>query len=218
MSRIIPPSLLFQYQPLIQHSSQVPRRSGALLKLDSICAIFVPSTLNRDSNPFELRLAWNVGGLGVSIAVAGKKQPVLGSSGDLRNSDRVQLMIDTRHTASVHRATSYCTSVLILPSDSEAQHQPTLSFPEIAQQREVQLKRSGEKCRLWCDVRPGGYLLEVWLPASELSGFAEAADIRRLGFYCIVHDTELGELPLSVGDDFPAAFDPSTWLQMELSE
>jgi hypothetical protein len=47
-------------------------------------------------------------------------------------------------------------------------------------------------------------------------GFDEAPSIGRIGFYCVVHDTELGEIPLSIADDFPIAFDPSTWLQLEL--
>ena len=127
-------------------------------------------------------------------------------------------MIDTRHTANVHRATGYCTSLIAMPADNTRKGKPVIIAREIAQQRELRKQLDPAKCAIASMVKADGYHLAVWLPASELPGFNEIAEIGRIGFYIIVHDTELGELPLNVGDDFPITFDPATWLQFDLSE
>ena len=62
-----------------------------------------------------------------------------------------------------------------------------------------------------------GYQLELWIPTTQMPGFDQIEEIGHLGFYVVVEDTELGQLPLSVGDDFPVAHDPSTWLQLNLA-
>lgn len=142
--------------------------------------------------------------------------PVAGRSDGLSNSDTVQLMLDTRHTANVHRATAYCTSLLVLPVDEQNQQRPTALVRDIAQQRDQRTSESAAAAQMQCERTSDGYQLEVWLPTEMLHGFAEATEIGRLGFYCVVRDSELGELPLSVGGDFPVSFDPSTWIGMEL--
>jgi hypothetical protein len=225
MKAIVPASLLFQYFPSVKRNDLVPFRKGAPLQLAADARIFVPSVLNADpSSPglpstpaFDLRIVWNSRGLGVSIEVSGRRHPVLGDSKILKDSDHVQLMVDTRHTANVHRATSYCSAFVIVPVDSRSKGKPHLESREIAQQRDLRPPFDANLCRVWFEQQQDGYRLEVWLPAEVLFGFPEAAEIGRLGFCCIVHDTELGMLPLSVGDDFPVAFDPSQWVQMELS-
>ncbi len=195
---------------------RLPRSRGQLLQLPTQAALFVPHLLNRPETGFDLRCAWNSDGVAVSLGVAGKRMPVRGRSDQLRDSDFVQLMFDTRHTAGVHRATEFCTALDVLPLDTRADDRPAALSREIAQQRSVRKAGDVALTRLWCDIRPDGYLLEVWIPGAVLYGFDQAAEIGRLGFYCVVRDTELGELPLSVGEDFPVLFDPSAWIALRL--
>jgi hypothetical protein len=194
----------------------IPRKKGALLQLDDGCSLFVPGSMNDTDNAFGLRMAWNPEGLGVELDVPGKKLPPAGRHKDLKNSDYISLFVDTRHTANVHRATEYCLSLVVLPCDEDADEKPTAAFVEIAQQRASRRDRDGRKCPVQLHVRPDGYRMEIWIPTSQMFGFDEAPEIGRIGFSCLIHDTELGEIPLNVGGDFPVAFDPSTWLQLEL--
>ena len=213
---IIPPSFLFQYSLAIPSVNAIPRQKGRLLQLDESAQLFVPGCMNGGSSTFGLRMAWNSEGLGIEIDVRGKKHPPSGRRKDLKSSDVITVYIDTRHTANVHRATEYCSALVVLPSDEDADDRATAGFTEIAQQRTMKHDQDGRKCRVAATVRSDGYTLELWVPSSQLPGFDEAPGIGRIGFYCIVHDTELGEMPLSIGGDFPVAFDPSTWLQLEL--
>jgi hypothetical protein len=63
--------------------------------------------------------------------------------------------------------------------------------------------------------RKSGYLLEAFLPASVLNGYAPD-EHRRLGFFYAVRDDELGEQLLSVTPEFPYWEDPSLWSVLEL--
>ncbi|MFN8708468.1 MAG: hypothetical protein ACK50J_17470, partial [Planctomyces sp.] len=226
MNQIFPPSLLFQFQTPIRRHDSIPKTRGGLLSLSPEHSIFAPARVNSVSHgnsgvqkqkssgsapAFEIRMAWNPSGIGVSVEVVGKKHGPEGSRSDLRNSDFVRLMIDTRHTASVHRMTSYCQTFLILPVDTAAKNVPTVIHGE-SNLTGLNVRGNLTEIQLRYHSRPDGYLIETWMPATVLHGFVEAAEIRRIGFYCLVHDTELGELPLNVGDDFPVTIDPSQWL------
>ena len=215
-NQIIPPSFLFQYSMAATQVSAIPRKKGGLLQLDDSTRLFVPSRLNNAGSHLGLKVAWNPEGIGIEVDVRGKKLPPTGRRSSLRTSDHLSISIDTRHTANVHRATEYCASVNVLPVDEDADDKPSVRFVEIAQQRAMKRDQDGRKCGVQCHPHASGYTLELWIPQTQLFGFDEAPGIGRIGFYCIVHDTELGELPLSIGDDFPTAFDPSTWLQLEL--
>jgi hypothetical protein len=213
---IVPPSFLFQYSMAVPRVEAIPRKKGSLLQLDDGCSLFVPGSMNDTDNAFGLRMAWNQEGLGIELDMPGKKLPPAGRHKDLKNSDYISLFVDTRHTANVHRATEYCLSLVVLPCDEDADEKPSAAFVEIAQQRASRRDRDGRKCPVQLHVRPDGYRMEIWIPTSQMFGFDEAPEIGRIGFSCLIHDTELGEIPLNVGGDFPVAFDPSTWLQLEL--
>lgn len=67
-------------------------------------------------------------------------------------------------------------------------------------------------------LRKGGYDMEVWIPESQLYGYRQMDELRQLGFYSLVRDTELGEQPLTITDEFPFAWDPSLWVNLELTD
>jgi hypothetical protein len=215
-NQIVPPSFLFQFSIGVPQVDSIPRAKGRLLQLDDASRVFVPGSLNQTAAPFDLKMAWNSEGVGIEIEVRGKKMPPAGRRRDLKTSDFVTLFLDTRHTANVHRATEFCSSLIALPCDEDADEKATVMFGEIAQQRTVKRDQNSRACRVQTTAKSDGYILELWIPGITLTGFDEAPGIGRIGFYCVVHDTELGEMPLSIGGDFPVAFDPSTWLQLEL--
>jgi len=213
---IVPPSFLFQYQLSVPRMDDLPKKSGRPLALPDAARIFVPATMNDGSAGFDVRLAWNPRGLAMELSVHGRKLEVSGRRHDLRHSDHVLVFIDTRHTANVHRPTQFCTALQILPSDEAADDQPSIQFVDIAQHRDSRREQDTQKLMIAAETADDGYRLHLWIPASQMPGFAETPEIGHLGFYVVVEDTELGQLPLSIGDDFPIAHDPSTWLQLTL--
>lgn len=213
---IVPPSFLFQYQLSIPRIDELPRKKGGRLQLPDAAQVFVPATMNEVAAGLDVRLAWNPHGLGMELIVHGKKSEISGRRHDLKHSDHVLVFIDTRHTANVHRATQFCTALQILPSDEAANDHPTVQFIDIAQQRGTLREKDAKGVLIAVDPVSDGYRMELWIPVAQMPGFAETPEIGHLGFYVVVEDTELGQLPLSIGDDFPIAHDPSTWLQLNL--
>lgn len=213
---IVPPSFLFQYQLSALRLDDLPKKKGRPLQLPDTARVFVPARMNEGSAGLDVKLAWNPTGLGMELAVHGKKQEISGRRHDLKHSDHVLVCIDTRHTANVHRATQFCTALQILPADEAVDDQPTVQFIDIAQQRGTHRAQDTKRLMIAVETVSDGYRLELWIPAAQMPGFAETPEIGHLGFYVVVEDTELGQLPLSIGDDFPIAHDPSTWLQLNL--
>ena len=69
--------------------------------------------------------------------------------------------------------------------------------------------------RITSDLHKDGYRLRAWFPADSLVGY-DPESYSRLGFYGVVRDAELGLQPLTVGEEFPFASDPSLWQTLEL--
>jgi hypothetical protein len=63
--------------------------------------------------------------------------------------------------------------------------------------------------------RPGGWRLELFLPAEFLHGFDPETN-RRLGWTFQVSDPAHEDQFLTVGRDFPIGEDPSLWATLEL--
>lgn len=217
MDYLVPPSLLFDFQLQIpQCPAPSKRRTGNLLSLSAESQLFVPSTLNDQLVFASVHVGWNPEGMAFQFQVTGKTQPPLGRSENLRLSDHVLLWIDTRPAANVHRATEYCHHFAALPADENHDGQPRVLVQPIAQQRAVKGESDARKMLTRTHSLKDGYRLELWIPGSQLYGFREITQIGKVGFYCVVSDSERGQQPLSVDDRFPYSFDPSTWVQLEL--
>ena len=189
---------------------------GRLLKLPPASRIFFPGNMNDQPVFAELFVGWHAEGLGLTLKVSGKRQPVAGTSKNLSYSDSLLLWLDTRPTGSVHRATEYCHHFACLPVDKHADGATTVVTQPIAQQRAQRIESDTRKFLTAVELKKDGYILDVWIPGSQIYGFGEVAELGRLGFYCVVQDTELGDQTLSVHDDFPISYDPSTWVQLDL--
>lgn len=217
MSQVVPPSFLFQYALPMVRADQLPGAAGSPLRLPSAATVFLPAQLNSAETPWSLKAAWNTEGLGFEVRLRKKSFPPAGRWSAVQSSDRVMILLDTRPGAGVQRATEFCSLLTILPLDDDAEDQPSARFIEIAQQRTTRVAQDVRRCRLETVLASDGYTLSVWIPGSQLPGFAELSETRALGLYVIVDDSELGHLPMSVGGDFPVAWNPSIWIRMELA-
>jgi len=217
MNQIVPPSLLFDFELSIPRCpAPSKKKTGRLLSLPKKAELFVPSAMNGTPIFATLSAGWNEDGFAVSVNVKGKPDLPLGMSADVKRSDAVLLWIDTRTTGDVHRATEYCHHFACLPVDEHHDGKPAVVVQQIAQQRMQRIESDPQKMVTRTHVSKTGYELEVWIPGTQLYGYREIAEIGRLGFYCVVQDSHLGEQPLSLSDDFPTSYDPSTWPTLKL--
>lgn len=217
MNYIVPPSLLFEFQYQIP-SCPPPstKKKGDLLSLSADAELFVPSKIDDQAVFAAVRVGWNPDGMGFQFQAKGKTHPPLGRSENLRLSDCILLWLDTRPAGNVHRATEYCHHFAALPADENNDGQPSVLVQPIAQQRAVKGDSDPRKMMTRTHSTKDGYRFELWIPGSQLYGFREITQIGKVGFYCVVSDSELGQQSLSVDDRFPYSFDPSTWVQLEL--
>ncbi len=219
MSQIVPAGLLFDYRICVPACSGPSRKKrGRLLSLDERGRL--PFLALDDSVPnfSQVTLGWNRDGLAVLLAVRGRSAPVEPCPPDADACDGIELWIDTRPTGTVHRATAYCHRVLCVARDENQDGEPSARSVPIAQQREIRQEMQTQRFLMRTHAVENGYDLEVWIPGSQLYGFREIDELRRLGFFCMVHDTELGRQPLTVTDDFPFSWNPSLWVHLELTD
>ncbi len=217
MDYIVPPALLFDFRlPVSQCAGPSKRSTGHLLNLPPEAELFVPSAMNGQQQFATVLAGWNSDGLGLAVKVQGRSLTATGTSADIKRSDAVLLWIDTRPAGNVHRATEYCHHFACLPVDEHTDGKPNIVVQPIAQQRMQRIESDPKKMLCRTHQKKDGYEFELWIPASQLYGFRDVAELGRLGFYCVVQDSELGDQPLSVDDNFPTSYDPSTWVQLEL--
>jgi hypothetical protein len=217
VNQIVPPALLFDYRVQVPACPPPSRRKkGRLLTLTDSAQLPAFSTIDGRTSFATVSLGWNAQGFGISLSVRGHKQPINGNPLRLEQSDCLELWVDTRPTGNVHRATGYCHRVACLPVDESSDGQPSAVQLPIAQQREVRAEIQAQHIPLRVHTAKNGYDMEVWIPDSQLYGYRQMDELRQLGFYCVVRDTELGEQPLTMTDDFPYAWDPSLWVRLEL--
>ncbi len=216
MNELIPPAFLFRMSLPVHKDSRLPRSGKAPLQLGADFALPISGELSQGQQVGAIRLAWNERGLGFRVDVSGKKMPLSCDSGQLLNSDGLQLWIDTRNTQNIHRASRFCHHFCILPAGSVRDRTlPVARQLPIARAREETPLCDPKQIAVHSEVRSGGYVLEVWLPAEVLHGY-EPESNSRLGFYYLLRDRELGDQLLSVGPEFPFDHDPSLWWTLEL--
>ncbi len=215
-SGLLPNRFLFRYSLRVRYERKLPRAGKKLLDLLADFALADFGALDQAESFGQLRLGWNERGLGISVAVEGKKRPPQGNRQSPETSDGLRLFIDTRDTQSIHRASRYCQQFFLMPTTGgSATGDPCVVQAPILRAREEAPRANLAEIRMSAAVSKTGYRLEAWLPTSVLHGYDPAAQ-PRLGFYYALRDAELGEQFLSVGHDFPFAIDPSLWSTLEL--
>ncbi|MGQ0634304.1 MAG: hypothetical protein ACT4QC_06825 [Planctomycetaceae bacterium] len=216
MPDLLPHRFLFRYSFPLRYEAKLPRGGKNLLALPDSCRLPDLGALD-DAQPFgDVRLAWNNSGLGVSLEVRGKKQPLQCDPATPDLCDGLQVWVDTRSTQTIHRASRFCHSFCLLPTGGGRGKKEPVAVPLAI----ARAKENGPLCdpadvQVASQVTAGGYRLDAWLPAKALYGYDPEAQ-PRLGFYYFLRDAELGGQFLTVGPEFPFAYDPSLWSVLEL--
>jgi hypothetical protein len=164
----------------------------------------------------DVRLAWNEQGLGIQWEVRGKDRQLVGDATRPRSSDGLSLWLDTRDTRDIHRASKYCHHFWFLPVGGGSDlDEPAAGQLKINRALQDAPHASASQILLRKHHVKGGYQMEVFLPAAVMHGFDPEVN-RRLGFFYLVRDAELGEQTLGLGPEFPFWEDPSLWSTLEL--
>jgi hypothetical protein len=214
---LVPHRFLFRVAYPCRHVEAMPREDGdELLDLPETCRVDNFAAMDELRNFADVRLAWNELGLGVQAEVRGKQEAPQGDAGRPRGSDGVTVWVDTRDARASHRASRYCHQFHLLPAGGG----PERDEPAFVQSKINRALHDAPLCSAGavpfrCARRKGGYLVEAFLPASVLGGFAPEQN-PRLGFFYSVRDNELGEQLLGAGAEFPYWEDPSLWSVLEL--
>jgi len=219
MPDVVPATLLFDYQFRIPHCAAPSRRkTGRLLSLKKESRL--PELCTADGrSPFaSMQAAWNEDGLGLIGSVRGRTARPTGNRHSPDASDGFEVWIDTRPAGNVRRATEYCHRLACLPVDEENDGAPSIISLPIPQQRDIRGEFQPQTAQLRGHFVKDGYDLEVWIPGSQLYGYAQTNELRQLGFYSLFRDTTQGEQPLTVSDEFPFVWDPSLWVRLELTD
>jgi hypothetical protein len=215
---LIPNRFLFRVAYPCPYVADVPREGeDDLLDLPETCRIDNFGAMDERRRFADVRLGWNETGLAFQVEVRGKELVPAGDVARPRHSDGVTLCVDTRDARTSHRASRYCHQLHFLAAGGGSDR----TDPVFVQTRinralhDAPLAPAGA-VPFQVLKFANGYRIEAFLPAVVLNGF-DPEQNPRLGFHYTVHDSELGEQPLSIGADFPWAEDPSLWSVLDLT-
>jgi hypothetical protein len=215
---LIPTRFLFRLAYPCRYIKGMPHpERDDLLDLPEDCRIDTYAGLDGQRVFGELRIAWNELGIGVQARVSGKSQALQCDAARAKGSDGLTLWLDTRDARSGHRATRYCHQIHLLPggggSDGDL---PVFTQSKINRAlQDAPINPQAHVATRTQSLR-GGYVLEAFLTAEVLNGFDPELN-KRLGFFYVIRDAELGTQTLGLGADFPYWEDPSLWSVLELT-
>jgi hypothetical protein len=214
---VIPHRFLVRLAYPCRHAAGIPRNDeDRLLDLPDSYRLDNFAALDNLHNFADVRLAWNELGLGFQVQVAGKERLPMCDASRPRLSDGVTFWIDTRDARTSHRASRYCHQVHFLPAGGGPERDEPV-FCQSRINRALQDAPAVSPAAVAFRTLPsrGGYLIEAFVPATQLHGF-DPEQNPRLGFFYAVRDAERGEQVLSVDADFPYWEDPTLWSVLEL--
>ncbi|HEY7328566.1 MAG TPA: hypothetical protein VH592_13045 [Gemmataceae bacterium] len=214
---LIPNRFLFRVCYPCRYVADIPGEGNDdLLDLPEECRLDSFADMDERRSFADVRIAWNEGGLALQVQVRGKEQTPVGDIARPRSSDGVTIWVDTRDARTSHRASRYCHQFHFLATGGGAdKDEPAFVQSKINRALYDAPTVATDTVPFQFLPRTGGYRLEAFLPAAALNGF-DPEQNPRLGIHVAVHDQEMGEQSLSVGDDFPWAEDPSLWSVLEL--
>lgn len=164
----------------------------------------------------DVRGGWSKKGFSFVVRISGKRQLPWCRETRIEDSDGLQVLIDTRDTHNIHRASRFCHRFLFMPVGSGHRgDEPYATMLKINRSKEEPRTFNAVKLPVATKLESEGYVMAAHIPAGCLNGF-EPNDHRRIGFMYAVVDRELGWQTYSANPDFPILEDPSTWGSLEL--
>ena len=223
MSTVLPGGFLFRYQLEVSRIAAPPGTRDTLPPLDKLSPLPDLQGLSQPETgvtqpPFaSVWLAWHDTGLAVQLVVRDKKRPARCLEASPDTSDGLTVWIDTRNTQTIHRASRFCHAFTFLPTGGGRGGDEPVSVPRpIARAREDAPAPPPDSLRVASQLTDDGYSLRGWIAAPALHGW-DTETIDAIGFSYRVHDNEMGDQALALGEDFPFDRDPSLWSVLSLS-
>src|SRR6516225_1420399 len=104
MPTLVPARFLVRFSLVCPYvkGMPLPGKSGPLIDLPESARLAAAPDLDGVTEFADVRLGWNDLGLGVSVAVTGKKNPPAGDRDRPRSSDGLTLWLDTRDARTSH--------------------------------------------------------------------------------------------------------------------
>ncbi len=206
---LIDPTFLFRFElTLRQHACKWTDKG---LKLPATCRLPSFGALGNRPVFADLRMAWCKAGIGLHVAVNGKRQLPWCRESRLDDSDGVHVWIDTRCSPGIHRASQYCHRFLWMPAGGGSKRdQPVTALVPINRARSHPKAIAPQALKIAAYPRHDGYELSGFVPAAAMTGF-DPAEQPRIGFYYAIVDRELGWQTLTLGPEYPVTEDPSLW-------
>lgn len=213
-SALLAPGFLFRFSIPCLRTKLVWQPTGIALGEE----YRVPSFGALEQRPqfADVRLGWNETGLFFGLRVSGKRQTPWCREGRPEDSDGLVLLVDTRDTHNIHRASRFCHQFIFMPTGAGRRSLEALALPTpINRARENPKPTPISMLGAVSEVRIDGYVLSGFIPAKALTGF-DPTEHPKLGFSYAVIDRELGWQVFSLGPEFPVREDPSLWGTLEL--
>jgi hypothetical protein len=211
MSQLVPNRFLFDFEFPLRYLRRVPKLDGRLSGWTDDYLVPDWSSLD-NATPFgRIWAGWHESGLFVGCRVEGKRRPLQCDPAAYWEGDNLRLCIDTRDTRTIRRASRFCRQVYLLPAGGgTGGNQPVAGAGRFNRAREHAPDAPASAFRIASRVTNTGYTMDAHVATEALPGY-DAAEHPRIGFFYILEDGELGQQPLTVGDDLYWNVDPSTW-------
>ncbi len=211
VSKLIPNRFLFKFEFPLYRCARRPKIDGRAEAWDPRYLLPPLHGLDGEEGFGAVFVTWDDDGLTLACQVEGKTRLPQCDPKRFWKSDNLRLMIDTRDTRNIHRATRFCQQFYFLPTGGgRGGKEPVAGSAKIHRATaDAPLVRPGE-LPIASKVSRSGYSLTAHIPAATLHGF-DPAENPRIGLYTMLEDTELGQQALTVGDDLNWWIDPSTW-------
>ncbi len=242
MKTLIPNRLLFRFEFALSYRAKPPKIDGKLSGWGDAELLPALGQMDGEETFAPVWSCWNEDGIYIAADVAGKSSPLRCNTKEFWKGDNLRLMLDLRDTRNIKRATKFCHHFYFLPTGGSAAPEPRprksgsrapvkgqgaagFSPRDVAVAASAPVNRAKElsppvepgRIRVASTVATTGYKLEAHIPADCLHGF-DPEQHRRIGFYYILEDHDLGRQSLSIGDDLPWHVDPSLWATAVLEE
>jgi hypothetical protein len=206
---LIPSRLLLQFEFPLAYRARSPRIDGRLR--DWTTSELLPTWGEIDGEkPFAAVWAcWNEQGIGIAARVNGRRSRLQCDPASFWKGDNLRLMLDTRDTRHLKRGTRFCHHVFLLPCGGPEGAAIAGGHPMRGAKEQAPPIAAGT-IDVADQIEADGYSLEAFIPGAALCGF-DPSQHRRIGFYYMLEDRDLGRQSLTIGDDLPWSMDPSLW-------
>lgn len=206
---LLDPTFLFRFEVAIKRHPLAFTKEG----LDLPEQHRIPSFGALNGGPLfaDVRLAWDVKGIGFWVQTSGKRQLPWCREGRSDVSDGLHLWLDTRNSPDIHRANRFCHRFALMPfGGGPKRDQAYAEMMMINRARQVPNPVPRGAIQVFGKPLPEGYLMSGIIPAIALTGY-DPTEYPVLSLWYSVIDRERGTQTFSLSQEFPAEEDPSMW-------